>query len=135
MQGQDKDFYIPAAAIQASSGQESETAIPIVVRPKSQDEESTSESCSEEPRIGKYTKSERQERIRKYKAKLNRWRQSKRNPKYKNRSKIAQNKLRINGRFVKASHISDDFSDLCQKPVESSGSRDEHDYNGLVSAL
>ena len=77
-------------------------------------EEDQSESTAEEnsPCPGKYSRRERNEKIQKFKAKLDRWRKAKRNPKYANRSKIAKTKNRVRGRFVKASHLSDDFSDL-----------------------
>jgi len=56
-------------------------------------------------RIGFYTKRERQERIAKYKAKLQRWMkgENKNKDRYVLRSKIAKQKPRIGGKFAKKS--------------------------------
>jgi hypothetical protein len=53
--------------------------------------------------IGTYTKEEREEKIRKYKEKVKRYREAHPvNRAFKGRSKVADMKPRVKGRFVKA---------------------------------
>lgn len=60
-------------------------------------------STSDEPRIGFYTLKERQEKIKKFKEKILKWKrgENKNKDRYKKRSLIAQKKPRIGGKFVK----------------------------------
>ena len=64
----------------------------------------TAESAQPEPKIGFYTKKERMERIRKFKAKKQRAQlaQTQKKVRYAKKSQVAKNRLRVNGKFVKA---------------------------------
>ena len=75
-------------------------------------EESTGESSDQDSevernrRVGAYSLSERLQRIKKYKEKMSKRRASKPISKvFSGRSKVANQKLRINGKFVKASAL------------------------------
>lgn len=110
------DYYIPITSL---VGQSTENVI-MVKKPEvasEEDRDSTSESVEEESRTGIYTKAERSARIKIYKEKLQRWRNTKKNPKYVNRSRIAKTKLRVKGRFVKSEEqsYSEDFTSLIDK--------------------
>mmetsp|Transcript_11205 Transcript_11205/g.25019 ORF Transcript_11205/g.25019 Transcript_11205/m.25019 type:complete len:204 (-) Transcript_11205:43-654(-) len=61
--------------------------------------EQTAESVEQEPKIGFYTKKERLERIKKYKAK----KRSHNTVQYVNKSNAAKARSRVKGKFVKAS--------------------------------
>lgn len=135
----DAEFFIPMNSLVNPLSGDSQVNIMVRPTPIHPSEEEQSESTAEEltPGPGKYSRKERKERISVYKAKLERWRNAKKNPKYANWSKIARTKLRIRGRFVKASHLSDDFSDLVrsEETTQAAESSDEQDYNCLVSNL
>ena len=112
------DYYIPITSLVGQS------SVNVIVIKKTdgaseEDRDTTSESLTEESRTGFYTKTERANRIKIYKAKLQRWREARKNPKYVNRSRIAKTKLRVKGRFVKSEEpsYSEDFTSLIKKPI------------------
>lgn len=87
--------------------------------------------------VGMYTQKEREAKIRKYKKKLQRWRQCNKDA-FNGRSRVAKKKLRYFGRFIK----SEDFKDkiltddqIIQNNEEMEDVLLKGDYNKLVDLI
>lgn len=110
------DFSGKFAEVQ-QDGQRVEEAKSDTTVSQNNDPQSVEMADPENQRIGFYTKKERQERIRKYKEKIIRWKngENRNKDRYILRSKIAKMKPRVGGKFAKKTDLSSSKTSLKQK--------------------
>lgn len=91
--------------------------------------------------IGKYTKSQRKEKIRVYKERMLRRRNKIRcSKKFSGRAEVASRKIRYHGRFVKASEVAEkgmipSEQDLLERNTKIDQFLREQDYNNLINVI
>lgn len=87
--------------------------------------------------VGMYTQKEREAKIRKYKSKLQRWKQRNKNA-FNGRSRVAKKKLRYFGRFIKSEDFKDKMlsdNQIIKNNLQIEATKAKGDYNELVKMI